>query len=271
MKTGSVPPPKRPRRIPRLAAVVVAAAVLSWAVLATVERFWPESGWKARQLALQDRYDVAILLSDIGFPPSFRAQNARYRLTLRFERSSVLDRLAVDLARYPPDFVRNHLKELVVLRSLELNGLPYGGTYDFAAGRIYLDSDWLGDDGSGPEAMGLHHEFSSLLIRRHPGVFRAPDWTALNPPGFRYRFAASSAANLRTDQLDLVGNPEMWEQGFLCGYGRLTLEDDINTFAQYLVAGKRRWPELADRYPRLAAKMNLLASWYRQVGFDRRD
>lgn len=231
------------------------------------ERYWPESHWKPGQIALEEKYGIGVLLQNIAFPPSFRAQKARYRLTLRFERAAVLDRLTLDLARYPTDFVREHLKEIVILRSLELNGLPYGGTYDVGARRIYLDSDWLGDDGSKPEAMGLHHEFSSLLMHRHPKVFRTREWAALNSEGFRYRFGTSSAANLRTDQLDLKGNPEIWEQGFLCGYGRLTLEDDINTFAQYLVAGKKRWPDLEQKYPRLAVKMNLLRSWYREIGF----
>jgi hypothetical protein len=230
-------------------------------------RFWPESQWRLRQVAVQEHYGIGVLLQDITFPPSFRAQKARYRLTLRFERASVLERLALDLSRYPRDFVRDHLTEIVVLRSLELNGLPYGGTYDAGARRIYLDSGWLGDDGEKPEAMGLHHEFSSLLMQRHPGIFRAQEWAALNPDGFRYRFGASSAANLRTDQLDLEGDPELWEQGFLCRYGQLTLEDDINTFAQYLVAGKKRWADLARRYPRLSNKMELLASWYRSIGF----
>lgn len=244
-----------------------AFVLLALVALAMAERYWPESYWRPRQESLQTEYGIAIALQGIAFPPHFRVQQARYRETLLFERASVLDRLALDLSRYPRDFLRAHLREVVILRSLELNGLDYGGTYDVATRRIFVDSDWLGDDGQSPEAMGLHHEFSSLLMHRHRDVFRTAEWAALNPEGFRYRFGTSSAANLRTDQLDLVGNRALWEQGFLCGYGQLTLEDDINTFAQYLLSGKKRWPDLSRRYPRLAQKMELLASWYAAIGF----
>ena len=250
----------------RLLALTAISAALLAGLFAGAVRFWPESHWQPRLAELEETYGIAILLQDIDFPPSFRAQRARYRLTLPFERAAVLERLALDLSRYPPDFVRSNLRDIVILRSLELNGLPYGGTYDLRAGRIYLDAAWLGDDGTQPEAMGLHHEFSSVLMHRYPEVFRRDVWAGLNPDGFRYRFGTSSAANLRTDQLDLIGDPDIWEQGFVCGYGRLTLEDDINTYAQHLMAGRLHWRERAKRHPALAAKMDLLTNWYAAIG-----
>ena len=250
----------------RLLVLAALSAALLAALFAGAVRFWPDSHWQPRLSELEATYGVRIRLQDIDFPASFRAQRARYRLTLPFERASALDRLALDLSRYPPDFVASHLQDIVILRSLELNGLPYGGTYDPRSGRIYLDAAWLGDDGTRPEAMGLHHEFSSVLLHRYPDIFRRDVWADLNPEGFRYRFGASSAANLRTDQLDLIGNPDVWAQGFVCGYGLLTLEDDINTFAQHLMAGRRHWREREKRHPALAAKMDLLRTWYAAIG-----
>jgi len=230
-------------------------------------RYWPSAHWQPLQHQLEEKYGITIALENIEFPSSFRAQKAEYRLTLPVERASVLERLALDLSRYPEAFIGQHLKGIVILRSLEMNGLPYGGTYDVGSRRIFLDSGWLGDDGSKDEAMGLHHEFSSLLMRLNPGIFKIADWSALNPKDFEYRFAASSAANLTTNRLDLVGRPQLWEQGFLCEYGQLTLEDDINTFAQYLIAGKRIWPELSHNYPALVRKMELIKFWYKTIGY----
>lgn len=244
---------------------VLVALMLVSVVLAV--RFWPDATWKPRQQSLEQRYGIRIVLDDVVFPESTRRLGVRYRTTLGIERSSVLSRLELDLSRYPAAFVARHVREIVVLRSLEIAGYDYGGTYDVGGRRIYLVAGWLGDDGSRAEAMGLHHEFSSLLMRQYPRVFSSRHWRELNPPGYRYRHAASSFANLSEDSLDLVGSPEMWTQGFLCGYGMLTLEDDINTFAQYLVARTGRWPALARDYPPLTAKMDLLTRWYCEIGF----
>jgi len=243
-----------------LLAVLIAAGVL-------VERYWPQGHWRKPLEALERQYGVSIRFDEIGSTAWLRAQKARYRKALRFERAGLLEKLALDLSRYSPGFIKAHLREIVVLRSLELNGASYGGTYQAAEKKLFILGGWLGDDGSSPEAMGFHHELSSLLMHEYPDIFRAKDWKRLNPEGFRYQFAASSGANLHTDKLDLVGNAETWKRGFLCAYGELSLEDDINTFAQYLAAGKKRWPQIAQRYPQLAAKMTLLKSWYTAIGY----
>ncbi len=246
---------------------VLVVPLLAWSVFQLAVRYWPPSHWRPAQADIEARHGVRVLLEDFDLPDSFRRQHARYRPTLPFERASVLASLSMDLSRYPEGFVSRYVDSIVVLRSLELNGLAYGGTYDAPARRIYIVAGWLGDDGSRDEAMGIHHELSSLLMKAHPDIFDPAAWAALNPAGFAYRFGRSGADNLASGQTDLVGGPGTWADGFLCQYGELTLEDDINTFAQYLVAPKNRWPELADRYPGLAAKMSLLASWYRRVGF----
>ena len=248
-----------------LALTVITAALVCSAIL--VIRYWPDAYWQPLQHQLEKTYGITIALDNIEFPPSFRTQKAKYRETLPIERASVLKRLELDLSRYPRAFINQHLNGIVILRSLEMNGLHYGGTYDLATGTLYIDSGWLGDDGSMDEAMGLHHELSSLLMWQNPDVFKLDDWAALNPKEFQYQYSRSSSANLTTKKLDLSGNAETWEQGFLCGYGLLTLEDDINTFAQYLVANKTRWPELMRSYPVLASKMQLLTRWYCEIGF----
>jgi len=242
-------------------AVLIVAGVL-------VERYWPEGHWRKPLEALEHQYGVSIRFDEIGSTAWLRAQKARYRTAMHFERAGLLEKLALDLSRYSPGFIKAHLREIVVLRSLELKGVSYGGTYLAAEKKLFILGGWLGDDGNSPEAMGFHHEFSSLLMHEYPDIFSARDWERLNPEGFRYRFAVSSAVNLRTGKPDLVGDAETWKQGFLCSYGELSLEDDINTFAQYLVAGKKRWPQLAHRYPRLAAKIALLKSWYTAIGYD---
>lgn len=254
------------RRVAGVVLVLVALPVLVALALLAAGRFWPDAHWQPALAELEQRYGIRIHLATASFPDRLRRQGTRYRLTLPFERASVLRRLAVDLARYPDRFVSAHLDGVVILRSLEIAGRDYGGTYDVATGMLFLDADWLGDDGDRAEAMGLHHEFSSLLLHRHAEVFDTRAWAALNPPGFSYRFAVSSAANLDSDQLDLVGDADTWSAGFLCAYGRLTVEDDINTFAQYLLAGYRGWPALAADYPPLVAKMRLLAGWYAELG-----
>lgn len=213
---------------------------------------------------LEHRYGTRISTGMIELPGS--RGNASYRQVPWFNRLAALRALERDLARYRPDFLKRHLRHVYVFRTLTIDGESFGGTNDPGQRAVYIAASWLGDEDRGPEAMGFHHELSSLLVHRYPEVLSTSEWRALNPDGFTYRFQASTSRNLSSGRLDLSGNERTYRRGFLCDYGTLTVEDDINTFAQYVIGKPRRLSGLESRFPRLAAKAAYLRRALDEIG-----
>ncbi|MDZ7841917.1 MAG: hypothetical protein U5R46_14040 [Gammaproteobacteria bacterium] len=213
---------------------------------------------------LEHRYGVLVSTGTLELPG--RRSNASYRKVPWFNRLAALRALERDLDRYRPAFLKQHLRRIYVFRTLTIKGESYGGTYDTERQAVYIAASWLGDNGRDPEAMGFHHELSSLLIHGYPEAFPVSDWRALNPAGFRYRFQRSTARNLSSGRLDLAGNEQTYERGFLSDYGTLSVEDDMNTFAQYVIGKLVRLRELESRYPRIAAKAAFIRRGLDEIG-----
>lgn len=230
------------------------------------------AGWYVHDLqeavrlerGLERRYGVMISTGTIELPG--RRGEASYRKVPWFSRLAALRGLERDLSRYRPEFLKRHLGRVYVFRTLTIDGESFGGTYDPGQRAVYIAAAWLGDDDRGPEAMGFHHELSSLLIHRHPKAFSTTEWHALNPDGFAYRFQRSTSRNLASGRLDLSGNEQTYRRGFLCDYGTLTVEDDINTFAQYVIGKPRRLRGLENRFPRIAAKATIVRRALDEIG-----
>lgn len=213
---------------------------------------------------LERRYDVRIVTDGIDLPG--RRGNAAYQSVPWFNRLPALRALDVDLRRYRPAFLARHVQTIYVFRTLTIDGESYGGTYDPERRAVYIAASWLGDDDQNPDAMGFHHELSSLLIHGHPEVFSVSRWRGLNPAEFTYRFEQSTSRNLATGRLGLSGSERTYQRGFLCEYGTLSAEDDINTFAQYLIAKPLRLRALETRFPRVGAKAAFLRRALEEIG-----
>jgi len=237
--------------------VVVAAAAAGWYV-----HDWQAAARLERDL--EHRYGVLISTGKIELPG--RRGEASYRKVPWFNRLAALHALERDLGRYRPEFLKRHLRRVYVFRTLTIDEESYGGTYDPARQAVYIAASWLGDDDRYPEAMGFHHELSSLLIHQHPEIFAASEWKALNPDGFAYRFPRSTSRNLASGRLGLSGDEQTYQRGFLCGYGTLTVEDDMNTFAQYVIGKPARLRGLESRFPRLEAKAAFVRRALDEIG-----
>ena len=65
----------------------------------------------------------------------------------------------------------------------------------------------------------------------------------------------------------LIGNPRLYSQGFICDYGQVTFEEDVNTYAQYLIAKPKKLDQLTAKYPLIKQKAELLKEFYKAIGF----
>lgn len=246
-------------------ALVVGLAVVGGAALAI--QLFVNARWQRITHDLENQYGVRIEFDEFEFPLPWRSQGALAKPSLTLFRPGVLESLAIDLRRYPPEFLSNHVSTIYIFRHLSIAGQPYGGTTNSSKSAIYIHKDWLGDIGAYREAMGLHHELSSLLLQSPQAKTLRQRWEAVNPEAFSYQFGVSSWRNIAAGTTDLIGSPSSYEAGFLCGYGQTTWEDDINTYAQYLIAKPRLSERLAAKYSRVDAKLRLLRDFYRNIGY----
>lgn len=237
-------------------------------LLSCTHAFAVSDSWQTQASQIEQRYGIAIEFEKIEFPPYWKGSSAKWIPIPEKKRSNALKKLKIDLSHYDAKFLNDHLNKIFLIYRLSFEGLPYGGTNDHFNKWIYLQDYWLGDNAAHKHAMGFHHEFSSIVLKMNKNKFNIQNWKNANPPDFWYRFNRSTSANIKSGRTQLVGNKELYDSGFLCPYGTLTMEDDINTYAQYMLAKPAFLKEYMDKHPRILQKASMLNEFYRTVGHD---
>ena len=219
--------------------------------------------YRATLKECEKRYGVEIV-SEVGpdfilelwrQPPS----NGRAAPISDFELSRYSRILPVVLGRYPPDVITRNLDSIRLSELLTFHDVDYGGTslgtvlYLTSAGRSQ------GFDELYIEQL-FHHEFSSILMRNYD--FPAEQWSAANPLGFEYPSGIDDALQAIEIQLSTSGSAELYGQGFLSEYGRSSLENDMNLYAEMIFTDPQRMKELIAAYPPTRTKYLLLKDFY---------
>ena len=99
--------------------------------------------------------------------------------------------------------------------------------------------------------LGIHHEFSSLILPRLPGL--EAQWAALLPGG--WRTTEKAAALGRTGAAD-------GHNGFLSACAATSAENDFNTYAETAFGNPSRLLALAARLELVRRKASLLLGAY---------
>lgn len=169
-----------------------------------------------------------------------------------------LDGLATSLDLYPPGFVARFCRAIFVCGPLFLDGERAGGT--FGPAWIILAADpFVGPGGIRETArLGVHHEFSSIILPRVPGL--EARWAETLPPGWQ-------PATGTADALRHAGQRED-RDGFLSSYAATSLENDFNTYAETVFGFPARLAALARTSMLVRRKAGLLLDAY--VGLDKR-
>ena len=252
------------------------STILSWAsgAIALAALVIPttaaaEPHWQVGAQKIYSNYGVTVVFDEIEVPTYWKSWNPKWRTVPTDARSDCIRKLRLDLSNYDAAYVRKHLSKVFVLAGLSFNDADYGGTNDHIHKWLYIHAKWLGDDGSHKDAMGFHHEFSSILYKRNKGKFDEDAWRDVNVSDFEYAFEKSLEQNIRSGSIGLRGTPELYRAGFVCKYGQLTLEDDINTFAQQLLAKPGLLATRSADYIRLRKKSELLMAFLHETGYAR--
>lgn len=173
--------------------------------------------------------------------------------------------LSQELKKYPPEVIRSNLKSIYLLKSLSFYGVEYGGT---SLGRsLYLTA---GDRSEGYSeyyfSSLIHHELSSLLFKVY--AFPEEKWSAINPKDFHYAKSDQEILNAIETHADLEGSDKLYHNGFLADYGKSTLENDFNLYAELAFVDPKKLHTLSKKYPIIKKKAELVKKFYMNISGD---
>jgi hypothetical protein len=165
------------------------------------------------------------------------------------------------LAKYPNPLLRKYLEAVFIAGKLKVFDTEIGGTYAYRW--IYISVDPSPYIDSSPQwcEKVLHHELSSLFM--HSTLFPTYKWEAVNKSDFSYFSDPIEVA--RYIRRNPTKAPEWHSAGFVDDYGMTSLENDLNTYAELAMTDPEKLKQLADQYPRIRAKTQILSEFYSRL------
>lgn len=182
--------------------------------------------------------------------------------TREIPRSKAMLSKALD--KYPAVLLAKELRAVYFIRNMKFYGIGYGGTNTTDA--LYICNNGLAAGYTDRYLeQSFHHEFSSILYRNYPAYLRKAEWEAACGPGFAYNDPENGVGAIRNNESSQELDTALCAKGFLTQYSQSGLENDLNTVAQFLFAPSRRFWELAEKYPLVRSKVNLLIGFYNRL------
>ena len=200
------------------------------------------------------------------FPESWRPSpiNAEGEPIVESEISRSKSAIIKALAKYPVDMLQQSIRAVYFLKSMHFFGVGYGGTNSSDAVYISNNGVLLGYTDFYLEK-SFHHEFSSILFRNYPALLDTVEWKKANGNDFDYNDPEKGVGAIRSkkssEELDTV----LAKFGMLTQYAMSSLENDLNTIAQNLFLPDNNFWNIADHYPLIKKKVNLLIAFYNSI------
>jgi hypothetical protein len=152
------------------------------------------------------------------------------------------------LAKLPTPFVCSNLKNIVLVESVRVDGVPYGGTNWPETQTVYVTLPSAGHGGRGWDwavEQTFLAEFASIVLIKYWQCFPHAEWGECNEPGFKYGEGGRAAI--------MFGYPNCWtdstliERGFIADYSMSGVREDFDTlFAAMLTAEPGMWRRCLD-------------------------
>jgi hypothetical protein len=159
------------------------------------------------------------------------------------------------------------LKKIVFMKKIYMSGKWFAGTYDPIHGIIWCVCD--SKVSKSEHILTLHHEFSSLLFYNNKESFDVPKWKAFNtkPSAYMYSdeerwYDPETIKNFTSGEL----NSKLYNDGFITDYNTVSVEEDINRYAEYIFTQPGKLESISKKYKRVHMKINHLKSFYREMG-----
>lgn len=217
-----------------------------------------------------------------SFPESWKAEPITAEVEALDESLRPIAKTIIETAleKYPLELRTKYLSGVSLVGSLKFYGVAYGGTYMSNSQRIVLVYR------KGFNAVGfeqrLHHEFSSILVKKNMEIFDEDRWKKGNEETFSYRAEgvieekvgerSEATKVLEAEQKKSGGGgsgllkvkPELMERGFLTAYNQVSIEQDVNELAAHLFTNPRIW-EYSRDYRGIDHKVDVLIDFYRAL------
>jgi hypothetical protein len=219
-----------------------------------------------KQERLAKTYDIVIGTSDptTFFVPPYTRLDAKLsdgeifpaaQSSLDESLRGVEDALTV----YPTSFVSSQIDAIFVAGNLFLDDEPAGGTYHQTWIIVASTTDPEGESNYNSALYGVHHELSSFIYHKSYDI--AKSWGSLMPKGWLPKLSSK-------ESLSIIEQPTDYENGFLNNYATTTIQNDFNTYAEFVFARTDELIELAKQYPLVTKKLRLFINAYSQQSPD---
>lgn len=166
------------------------------------------------------------------------------------------------LQKYPANLLKQNLKKLYFLKTLMFFGLEYGGTYNKRS--LYVTDNGIEKGYTDAYIEGtIHHEFSSIILKRYIKLFDEEAWIAANPTGFTYGDGGVEA--LKTEFTSLKLDSTLYIKGFLNEYSLASIEEDFNCYAEFLFISDKEFWLAWEQSEAVRVKTEILISFYNRI------
>lgn len=216
---------------------------------------------QANRLSKTHQIDIQAGEPRLFFPEQFAVSDGEspileMEMTTLADASDSLDGIEAALTTYPPGFVAEVIDAIYLSGPMLIEGAAAGGTYSSNSIILVNLSGWNGTNFNFENSLkGVHHELSSLVYIRSPFVIFA--WQALLPKDWK-----TAASNF--DALTKYKSAPDYNAGFLSDYGKTSMGNDFNIYAEFAFAEPEKLREFAATYPIIAKKLSLFITAYTQ-------
>ena len=202
---------------------------------------------------------IHIHTQETGIPPEWTKPPCSAVANLAGQTAAFHAAISVveALNSYPSELLRAFLGKVYILQDLKMNNRDFGATCVGPSIYICVGAQWANDLGEWTKNC-FHHEFAHGLWNRLPHLFKATIWRTYNPPGFIYDHRSLGEGGLDDD-------PKLYSEGFVCKYGKATMQEDMCTLTERLFRADPKFLKNLPKYPLLAQKARLLDDFYSQV------
>jgi len=198
------------------------------------------------------------------FPASWQAKkiNAKGVSLKKSEQKRSKDVLIKALDKYPVELIKKNLKAIYVLEHLELYGQSYEGKNSSDA--IYISNKGVRKGYSNFYIeQTFHHELSSILLKNFPQFLDKKKWKAINGKDFKY--GKGGVIAVKKGNSGQFFYDKLNAKGLLTEYGKSSLENDLNIFAQNLFKPHKDFAKILKKHEKLEKKKKLLINFYNKI------
>lgn len=209
---------------------------------------------KAQEVDLTTGVKIKVTISEGDYPQHWNSKNNNVK-AVSLDPSEVNRSIRIIkkvLGKYPKELIRNNLKEIYLLKSLE-NQEPK--TTDI----IYLvnEGESLSYSDEYIEYL-FHHYFTLILLENHSKKFDKTKWMETNGMSYKKNWQKY----LSNSQDSRIFDPRLFKKGYLYPFAISGFEVDVISMSNNIFNPTHEFINVLKQHKKLKTKYDLLVSFY---------